>query len=67
MLQFDKTIYLSFLFKFILFVRLSNSLRESDILLFPEFINIVSFFVFYLYCIILVKKPLVTYEVFFRG
>ena len=40
MLQFDKTIYLAFLLQSILSVRLSNSLRGSDILLFLEFISI---------------------------
>ena len=42
MLRFDKVIYSSLLYRFILFVRLSNSLRESDVLQFSEFINIVS-------------------------
>ena len=42
MLRFDKAKYLSFLFKFILSERLSHSLRGSDVLLFLEFINIVS-------------------------
>ena len=49
MLRFDKAIYLSFLLKFILSVRLSNSLWESDVLLFLELINIVLFLVSYLY------------------
>ena len=47
MLRFDKTIYLSFRLKYVLSVRLSNSLWESDVLLFSEFINIVFIFVFY--------------------
>ena len=42
MLRSDKATSLSLLFKFILYVRLSNSLRESDVLLFSEFINIIS-------------------------
>ena len=42
MLRFDKATYLSLLFKFILSERLSNSLWGSDVLLFSEFINIVS-------------------------
>ena len=42
MLRFDKTTYLSLVFKLILSERLSNSLQGSDVLLFPEFINIVS-------------------------
>ena len=41
MLRFDKPTYLSFLFKFILFERLSKSLWGSSVLLFPDFINIV--------------------------
>ena len=36
------TLYLSLLFKFILSERLSNSLRGPDVVLFPEFINILS-------------------------
>ena len=42
MLWFDKVIYLSFLLKSILSVRLSNNLWGSDVLLFLEFINIAS-------------------------
>ena len=42
MLRFDKATYLSLLFKFILSERSSNSLCGSDVLLFEEFINIVS-------------------------
>ena len=42
MLRFYKTAYLLLLFKSLLFERLSNSLWESDVLLFPEIINIVS-------------------------
>ena len=42
MLRFDKATYLSVLFKSILCERLSNSLCGSDILLFSEFIKIVS-------------------------
>ena len=38
MLRFDKATYLSLLFKFILSERLSNSLWQSDVLLFSEFI-----------------------------
>ena len=47
----DQYIYL-FLLKFILSVRLSNSLGGSDVLLFLEFIDIVFTFVLYLYQII---------------
>ena len=42
MLRFDKGTYLSRLFKFILSARLSKSLWRSDVLLFSEFLNIVS-------------------------
>ena len=42
MLSLDKASYLWLLFKFILSVRLSNSLSRLDALLFLEFINIVS-------------------------
>ena len=42
MLRFDKATYLSLLFKSILSERLDNSLWKSDVLLFSEFINIVS-------------------------
>ena len=42
MLTFDKATYLSFLFKFILSERMSNSLWGSDVAIFSEFINIVS-------------------------
>ena len=49
MLRFDKAIYLYFLLKSILPVRLSNSLGRSDVLLFSEFINIVFVIVLYLY------------------
>ena len=42
MLRFDKATYLSLLFKFILSERLSNSLWGADVLLFSEFIKIVS-------------------------
>ena len=40
--RFDKSIYLSLLFKFILSERLRNSLWGSDVLLLQEFIHIVS-------------------------
>ena len=42
MLEFDKATYLSLHLKFILSVRLGNSLWGSDALLFLEFINMVS-------------------------
>ena len=40
MLRLDKATYLSLFFKFILSEKISNSLWRSDVLLFPEFINI---------------------------
>ena len=46
--RFDKTIYLSFLLKSILSERLGNNLCESEVLLFSEFINIVSI-LYYIY------------------
>ena len=49
MLRFDKAIYLSFLLKSILSVRLSNSLGGSDILLLLEFLSIVFLVGLYLY------------------
>ena len=49
MVRFDKAIYLCFLLKFVLSVRLSNSPWGSDVLLFSGFINIVSTFVLYPY------------------
>ena len=45
--RFDKAIYLSFLLKPILSVRLSTSLQGSDVLVFSEFVNIVFIFVLY--------------------
>ena len=57
MLRFDKATYMSLLFFLILFQRWSNSLWESDVLLFLELINIVSIlyynfieFIILLYC-----------------
>ena len=50
-IRFDKAIYLSLLFKFILSARLSNTLWRLNVLLFSEFINIVSVFVLSLYWI----------------
>ena len=41
-IKYDKATHLSFVFKFILYVKFSNSLWESDVPLFLEFINIVS-------------------------
>ena len=46
MLSFDKATYFSFLFKFISSKRSTNSQRGSDVLLFSEFINIVSILFF---------------------
>ena len=42
MLRFNKATYLSFLFKFILSKKFSNSLWVSNVLLFSDFRNIVS-------------------------
>ena len=54
MLRIDKSTYLSLPFKFILSERLNNSARGSDVLLFLEFINIVSMIILNsLYCYIL--------------
>ena len=50
-LKFDKGIYIALPFKFILAVRLSNSLWGLDVLLFVKFINIVFVFELYLYWI----------------
>ena len=44
MLRLGKAIYLSFLLKSILSVRLSNSLWRSNVLLYLEFKNVVSIF-----------------------
>ena len=55
MLRLDTDTYLLLLFKSILPGRLSNSLRGSDVLLFLEFINIVSilFYKFFEFIILL--------------
>ena len=55
MLRLDTDTYLLLLFKSILPERLSNSLRGSDVLLFLEFINIVSilFYEFFEFIILL--------------
>ena len=62
MIRFDKETYLSILFRFILSETLSNSLWESDVLLFLEFVNIVSIlcynfieFIMLLYTILLIS------------
>ena len=46
--RFGKTIYLSFLLKSILSERLGSNLCESEVLLFSEFVNIVSI-LYYIY------------------
>ena len=51
MLRYDRTTYLSLLFKFTLSEKLINSQCESDVLLFLESMNIVFIFVLYLYWI----------------
>ena len=43
MLRLDQTTYLSLLCKFTLSERMSNNLWWPDVLLFPEFINIIPF------------------------
>ena len=57
MLRSDLTTYLSLFIKFILSQRLSNSLWESDVLLFSEFIMHYTFveFIILLYTFILVS------------
>ena len=64
MLRFENAIYLSLLFKSFLSERLSNSLWRSDVLLFPEFINIISIlfhnsieFVILLYTFLVISFP----------
>ena len=52
MLRFDKTIYLYFVLKSILSVRLSNSLWGSDVLLFYEFVNIEFIILLYTFLVI---------------
>ena len=49
MLRFDTATYLSLLFQFIFPERLSNSLLESDVLLFLKFINILSILLYNLF------------------
>ena len=49
MLRFDNVTHLSLLFKFVLSIRLSNSLWGSDVSLFLEFINTVSILLYSLY------------------
>ena len=62
MLRFYKAIYLPVLFKFILSVKLSNSLWGQSILLFLEFINVVSILFYNLIgFIMLLYTFLVTY------
>ena len=62
MLRFDKVTCLSLLFKFVLPVRLSNSLIKSDVLVFFEFIDIVSFLFYnFIELIILLDTFLVTF------
>ena len=51
MLRFDKAIFLPFLLKSILSIKLSNSLWGLDVLLFLEFMNVVFIFVLYLWWI----------------
>ena len=51
MLRYDRTTYLSLLFKFTLSGKLINSQCESDVLLFLESMNSIFIFVLYLYLI----------------
>ena len=61
MLRFDKATYSSLLYTFILSKRLISSLLGSDVLLFPEFISIVSIlFSYFIELIILLYTFLVT-------
>ena len=66
MLRFDKATYVQVLyFKFVSFERLSNSLRALDVLLFLEFINIVSisYYTFIeLHCCILLSNVFAQYK-----
>ena len=64
MLRFDKATYLSLLFKFILYVRLSNSLWGWDVTLFLEFMNIVSI-MFYNFITALCLITIMFHYVFF--
>ena len=59
MLRFDKAIYFSFLLKPILSVKLSNSLRRSDALLFLGFVNVIIYV-----CIIRLLNSLYCYTLF---
>ena len=54
MLRFDKATYLSLPYKFTLSKRLINNLWGSDVLVFSEFINIVSILFIILFCTFLV-------------
>ena len=60
MLRFDRENYLSLLVKSILSERLINSLREANVSLFSEFINIVS-----LYCWFALYKEYITWWILF--
>ena len=62
MVQFDKEIYLSLIFKFILSERLCNSLWVSDIVLFPGFI----LYYIFIKCIILLHTILVFFFTWYR-
>ena len=44
MLKFDKAIYSAFVFKFVFSERLSINISQTEVLLFLEFINIISIF-----------------------
>ena len=65
MFRFDEATYLLLLFKFILSEILSNGLWGSDILLFPEFINIVSILYYTVIEFIILLYTFV--EIYFAG
>ena len=62
MLRFYKAIYLSFLLKSVLSVKLSNSLQGSDVLLFLEFIIIVFIFEFIEFIILLYTFLVISFD-----
>ena len=68
MLRFDKGLYLSLLFNFNLSERFSESLWGSDVLLFPELINIISILLYtFIEFIILLYIFSVIYFTHYKG
>ena len=61
MLRFDEATFISLLFNFIFSQRLSSSLWGSDVLLFPEFINLISMMY---HLLLLVRMLLTIFETF---